>query len=98
MNIKSTDLLRGLSAYKNQAAQPQKAGAENKKNANMQPDEVILSARSSEMSSTMKQIRDTIDLRQELVADIKARLQAGNYYVESGEIADKVIEASKVGS
>jgi negative regulator of flagellin synthesis FlgM len=96
MNIQSTDLLRGLSAYKNQAVQPKRAGAENKKNANMQPDEVILSARSSEMSATMKQIRDTIDLRQELVADIKARLKADSYYVEAGEIADKIMEASKV--
>jgi anti-sigma28 factor (negative regulator of flagellin synthesis) len=37
-------------------------------------------------------------LRQELVAQIEARLADGSYYVDAGEIADKIIEASKVGS
>ncbi|MDR2005639.1 MAG: flagellar biosynthesis anti-sigma factor FlgM [Acidaminococcales bacterium] len=96
MNIQSTDLLRGLSAYKNQAVQPKRSEAENKKNVNMQPDEVILSNRSAEMNSTMKQIRDTIDLRQELVEQIKTSLRDGSYYVGAEEIADKIIEASKV--
>ncbi|MDR3349182.1 MAG: flagellar biosynthesis anti-sigma factor FlgM [Acidaminococcales bacterium] len=96
MNIKSTDLLHGLSAYKSQALQQKRAGAENKKNANMQPDEVILSGRNTEIGPDMKQIRDTIDLRQELVEQIKTRMRDGSYYVEAGEIADKIIEASKV--
>jgi negative regulator of flagellin synthesis FlgM len=98
MNIQSTELLRGLSAYKNnQAAQPKRAGAENQKSSHLRPDEVILSNRGSEISATMRQLRETDDLRQELVAEIKERLKTGNYYVEAEKIAEKIIEASKVG-
>jgi negative regulator of flagellin synthesis FlgM len=89
--------MRGLSAYKNQTAQPKRAGAENPKNSHLKPDEVILSSRGSEISATMKQMHETDDLRQELVAEIKERLKAGNYYVEAEKIAEKIIEASKVG-
>ena len=92
MNIKPTDLISGMTAYKNQALPGKKTDAQAKRN--MQPDEFILSNQSVERHS-IQQAYEVSDVRHDLVAALRERIQSGAYQVNSYDLAAKIIETHK---
>lgn len=94
MIIKPTDVMNSMKVYKEQSVQPRKVDA-TKKNSHMRPDEVILSNKSTEMIGTVRQIRDTSDVRPDKVDEVKAKIASGAYNVDARDIAAKMIETYK---
>ncbi len=95
MFIKSTDVFGSLKVYKEQNIQAKRLDVVKSKNGNLRPDEVILSNRSQELSSIVKQIREQSDVREDVVAQMKEKIDSGNYYVSSYDIAGRVIDTLK---
>jgi anti-sigma28 factor (negative regulator of flagellin synthesis) len=88
---------KGIQTYGDQGVQAaKKAGADGKKNSRMQPDEVILSNDGVELCDTVRRINQ-ISPRVGLVKELREQIKAGEYQVDSRDLAEKIIEASKGG-
>lgn len=95
MIVKTTDVLSNVKVYKEQNTQVRKPETAAYKNSRMLPDEVILSNHSADISNTVRQIRETSDVRQDKVDELRGRIQSGDYYVNAYDIASKIISAYK---
>jgi flagellar biosynthesis anti-sigma factor FlgM len=94
MNINPAEALRGIAAYGGQSAQAKKA-APATANSRLKPDEAIISSKGVELGNIVRQIRESGDVRPELVAELKGKIASGAYYVSSYDLAGKIMEASK---
>jgi negative regulator of flagellin synthesis FlgM len=65
-------------------------------NANNQ-DEVLLSESAVKFSMLKERLSALPDVRADLVAELKSRIQKGDYQIDSEKIADKLIEESLIG-
>lgn len=57
----------------------------------LQSDQVALSQRALDMQLARKALADVPPVRQELVQSLKARIEAGDYQVDAGEVARKML-------
>jgi negative regulator of flagellin synthesis FlgM len=55
-------------------------------------DTVSLSSRSRDIARVAEQVKETPEIRQDLVARMKTALDAGNYRVDSQDLATKMIK------
>lgn len=62
--------------------------------AAQRPDKVELSRESREVQAAYKAIADAPDIRADVVADVKARLDAGQYRVSGRDVARKMLARS----
>ena len=90
MIVKTTDVFSNVNVYKEQSTQVKKPEAVAYKNNRLLPDEVILSSHSADLSNTLRQIRETSDVRQDKVDDLKSKVESGNYFVSAYDIASKI--------
>src|SRR5690606_4619495 len=58
------------------------------------PDQVELSRESREVQAAFKAIAETPDVRADLVARLKAEIEAGTYHVTGREVARKMLARS----
>lgn len=66
-----------------QAVRPQQSAAKR--------DEVVLSPKAQEFAQLLQQAKAAPDVREDKVAELKAKLDSGNYSVDAKDIADKMI-------
>lgn len=96
MHIKPPDLMYGVKAYNEQGSQSRRSALDVKSSNYLQrPDEVILSSRGAELGQVVKQIHEVSDVRQERVDELIAKVESGDYYVSSYDIAGKMIDIHK---
>lgn len=60
-----------------------------------QPDEVILSNKAQELSKALQTIKALPEVRADKVKELSERIAAGEYKVDSRELADRIIAYSK---
>ncbi|MCF0127652.1 MAG: flagellar biosynthesis anti-sigma factor FlgM [Pseudobutyrivibrio sp.] len=73
-----------------QANQPKKAQAAGKTTAAAR-DEVQISSIGKDYQVAKKAVAEAPDFREDLVADVKAKLNNGNYEVSASDFAEKLI-------
>lgn len=95
MHIKFNDLVYGVNIYQDKSGIQTRTLDTKKSNHLQQPDEVILSQNNSGLSNVVQLVRNTSDVRQELVDELTAKVQSGNYYVNAYDLASKFIDASE---
>lgn len=93
-DINQKNLLQNVGqAHSTQSAeQNQKPGEVGAKAAS--GDRVEFSARSREMQKIYEALQTTPDIRSEKVAEIKKRIEEGQYRVDSETLAEKIIKES----
>jgi len=97
MHIKFTDLVHSINAYQEKRVQTRKLDTTTANNHLQQPDEVILSQNNNAtgLSNVVQLVRNSSDVRQELVNELAEKVQSGNYYVNAYDLASKFIEANE---
>ena len=84
-----------LSAYDNfSAAKDAVKKEERVKSAKAEVNLFSVSREGQEYSAIRKAIANTPDIREEKVADIKARMENGTYNVSSADVARKILEST----
>jgi negative regulator of flagellin synthesis FlgM len=63
--------------------------------SNQQPDEVVLSSQAQEFGQYLQKIKTMPEVREEVVKDLSDKIAAGNYQVDSQEIAEKILGYSR---
>ena len=83
-----------IDAY-NQIAQIYKTNKTNKvtnaSNVVSMRDEVQISSFGRDYQIAKQAVQESSDIRMEKVADLKARVNAGNYHVDNGDFASKLL-------
>jgi len=73
---------------------PYVKGTENVEDASRGSDSVSLSERAKGISEAGRVMKNSPDIREDKVAEIKNRIDSGNYDVSGEEIAAKILKAS----
>lgn len=60
-----------------------------------QPDEVVLSSQAQEFGQYLQKIKAMPEVREEKVKELTDRIASGNYQVDSGKMAEKIIGYSR---
>jgi negative regulator of flagellin synthesis FlgM len=55
-------------------------------------DSVELSARSRDIAEIAKQLKDSSEVREELVNELRAKIKDGTYHVSGRDIAEKIVD------
>ncbi len=66
------------------------------KNVNGPKDELELSTKAKEYQIAIKAFNKLPEIREDLVNDLKSKIQQGSYNVSGEEIADKIIESAMI--
>ncbi|HZK57322.1 MAG TPA: flagellar biosynthesis anti-sigma factor FlgM [Clostridia bacterium] len=67
---------------------------DNTENVEAPKDELQLSNKAKEYQIAMKAFKNLPEIREDLVNELKDKIQQGTYNVTGGEIADKIIESA----
>ena len=54
-------------------------------------DSVELSARSSDIAEIAQQLKDSSEVREELVSELRAKIKDGTYHISSSDIASRIV-------
>jgi negative regulator of flagellin synthesis FlgM len=92
MRINCSNLDKILAVYKKQGIQPGRIYGETKDNAQQRADRIELSQQAMDFQVALKALSGLPDIREQKVADIKSRIEAGKYRVEARDIADRIID------
>jgi negative regulator of flagellin synthesis FlgM len=60
-------------------------------------DSVDLSARSRDVAEIAQQLKDSADVREGLVSELRAKIKSGEYHVSGMEIAGKIVNTAANG-
>jgi negative regulator of flagellin synthesis FlgM len=92
---KKGDAVMRIEAY-NQVAQVYKSGKSSKTQntyaAAAGRDEVTISQAGYDYQVAKKAVAEASDIREDKVAQLKARVESGNYKIDSGDFASKLLE------
>lgn len=66
----------------------------NSANSVSEGDSVVLSGKAQQISNLTSAVKSSPDVRQELVADIKEKINAGTYNVSGKQVAEKIVNLS----
>ncbi len=58
-------------------------------------DSVQLSSRSRDIAEIALQLKEASEVREELVSELRAKIQDGTYHVSGGDIASKIVEKAR---
>lgn len=72
---------------------PGAAGAEDSAQAAQRSDDVVLSETAATLRRTMGAVASAPDVREAFVAELKGRVQSGNYRVADEALARRILEA-----
>lgn len=64
----------------------------NVRNRNGKADEVVLSKEAKAFQEALRAVRSEPDVRMDKVQEIRARIQSGQYRIDSRSIASKIID------
>lgn len=97
MHIKFNGLVHSINAYQDKSVQTRKLDTTVISNHLQQPDEVILSQNNTNtgLSNVVQLVRNSSDVRQELVEQIGEKVRSGNYQVNAYDLASKFIQANE---
>lgn len=90
MKITNSNIRKALGAYKKQEVKEnnsKKAESSRLK----RKDEFEISNEGKKFQAIMKKLKDTPDVRQQKIDELKARINSGSYKVDSDEIAKKML-------
>lgn len=90
MIISSNKIQSVLKAYAEQNSAAKSANTDKGKST-QQPDQVILSPGVQEFGPMLQRIIAMPDVRQDKVNELSAKIEAGNYQVNSKDVAEKII-------
>jgi negative regulator of flagellin synthesis FlgM len=88
--ISNNKIQNVLKVYAEQNSVAKSAKADKNRNVQQQ-DEVILSSGVQEFGQIFQRIIATSDVRPEKVNELSAKINSGNYQINSKDIADKII-------
>jgi negative regulator of flagellin synthesis FlgM len=92
MNIKNIQNITKIYGEQTKTAKSSKNMAAG---STQQPDEVILSSQAQEVSPYLRAIKGMSEVRDEVVHDLSAKIESGEYKVDSRDLADRIIAYSK---
>jgi len=62
---------------------------------NVTTDSVRLSSRSRDIAEIALQLKEASEVREELVSELRAKIQNGEYHVNGGDIASKIMDKAR---
>jgi len=65
------------------------------KTASAATDSVRLSSRTRDIAEIALQLKEASEVREELVSELKAKIQSGEYQVSGNEIAAKIVDKAR---
>ncbi|WP_022851133.1 flagellar biosynthesis anti-sigma factor FlgM [Limisalsivibrio acetivorans] len=78
----------------NQKAEKKKAAQNGSASSAAEKDTISISSQARTASTLTKQLKDSPEVRTELVNEIREKIESGNYNVSGRQVAEKVVNAA----
>lgn len=92
MNIKN---IQNITKIYGEQTKTSKSSKSQSLNPTQRPDEVILSSHAQEVSQHLRTIKNMPEVREAKVQELSDKIAAGEYKVDSRELAERIIAYSK---